>query len=218
VAASQAAFRKDLRANLALSAAPTLLQAASLAVPTAQDRRNKERIAELEEKERTGRLGLSSEEREAFDQALGSTRALAADARRATEAREASTGSRTSAATAERARRAEQAAVLDQATQIGLQKARANLEAAERQRQELEARLAQKSDRQKQALSLLAQSAAGLAPVVGMARAGRAIETMDPSVLEGLSGKERVQLIETLYRYPGQEQNIKALYSGRVGL
>lgn len=187
--ANQQAARRQLYTTAGIGALGAGLQLATQAIPTAQDRRNRERLMELQRLEQSGGLGLSGEERAMMEQALmGPVRTMAAEERARGEAAEASMGG-TSAADLSRRRR-EAAQRVDVAGQrAGLAIGQAELQRAKEQLDELEQRTAYKAERQKGMLQTVAQTIGGLGPSAGMVRAAQAVPGYDlqPWVDKGFS-------------------------------
>jgi hypothetical protein len=165
---------KELTANAGIAAGMQALQLGMSFVPTAQDTRNKEKLAELERLEEAGKLGLSDAERAQYQRELmNPVRALARESRLATEAATASMGTGTSVANLTRAAREERRDVQNAAVQAGTIIGRANLEKADAQLRELEERTAYKSNQAADRLGLGMRSLSQVAPMVGQAAAAQ---------------------------------------------
>lgn len=125
-------------------------QAIGAALPTAQSRYNRKQLDELLARQKAGQLGLTGAERQALERdALNPVRAMATEARRAQEATAAQVAgsSGVDAADLNRIRRGEQQALASAATSAGQAIGQANLSEAQRERNEIEQRLAFQAQR-----------------------------------------------------------------------
>lgn len=177
---AQKAYMRDLYSNLGISMIPGAVQLGAQAFPTAFDVHNKKRLKELEDLRDQGKLGLSGAERTQMEQTLLTpVKSLATESRKLAEAQQASLGGTASAAELARIQKRSDAQVQDKAMEAGLRINQANLDMAAQQLQELESRKMQQAEKQKAMLSTVAKTASGIAPVVGQARAARAVQQFD---------------------------------------
>lgn len=155
-----------------IGAAGSLAQLGLTAIDTPQDTYNKKRLAELE----TSRKGLADDERAAFeDTLLNPVRAMATESRARTEAGIAASGG-ASVADLTRARRESERRVNEASVAAGTQIARADIEAAARQRQEEEERRSYESTRKRQRIEMIGQTLSGLAKEMGPVLAAQAVK------------------------------------------
>jgi hypothetical protein len=167
---------KEVGGNLALSGGLQVAQSLLDFVPTAQDRRNKQEIAKLEQMEERGTLGLSGQERSQLERdLLNPTRALAHESRQREEELAAASGGR-DVGSLVRANREERRRVDAATQQAGSAISRANLEKADAQLRELEQRYAYKSERAGQRLDSAQRGIAEVGKLVGKTAAAQAQE------------------------------------------
>lgn len=149
-----------------------------------QDRYAAEELDRLQGLERRGQLGLSEGERSEMErQMMDPVRTMSRDIQRAGEAERASTGVVTSAASQVRADRERQRLIADQARQAGAQIAAADMAKADQQMRKMEQLIAYKGQRSQQAIANLQKTGMDIAYLAGLARAGKAMEQIDPSGL-----------------------------------
>jgi len=186
------AQRRDLTRNLGpaaliggIGAAAQLGQAiAPRTLGNIQDRYAAEELDRLQALERRGQLGLTEGERAEMErQMMNPVRTMARDIQRAGEAERASSGVVTSAASQVRADRERQRLIADQARQAGAQIAAADMAKADQQMRKMEQLIAYKGQRSQQAIANLQKTGMDIAYLAGLARAGKAMEQIDPSGL-----------------------------------
>jgi len=132
-------------------------------IPTASDTKNAEELSRLQDLESKNKLGLGSDVKAEYEHALlNPVRAAVGASERAESARLAASG-RGSAADVVRTQRVAQDRMTDAAIRAGTQIEEANIAERQRQKQEIEERLASASAKDKQAIELAAQSITGLA-------------------------------------------------------
>lgn len=219
------ALGKELAVNAGIAGIGQLAQLGASFIPTAQDARNKEKLAELQQLEETGQLGLSASERQQLEaETMNPVKALARESRLRSEAAQASMGEGTSAADVTRAAREERRDVQAAAQNAGIAIGRANLEKAAEQVSELESRIAYKSNRAADRIKQGEAIVGGMAPLVGRAAAAQA-SVREPSVAElkkaypELAGLEDDAIL-TWYRAASskaQNDAFQRLASGYVG-
>jgi len=192
-AGAQQALNKNLWANAGVSAGLAALQIGAQVIPTAQDERNKRRLAELERLEAEGKLGLSGAQRGQMERdLLNPVRALATEGRQRAEAQLASAGNSASAADLNRIQRQADDQAQQMAYQAGSAISQENLAEARRKLKELEQRTAYKSGQQTGRREAVAQNVASLAPVAGEMLAYRAPQQMDFSHIEDPATREHI--------------------------
>lgn len=176
-------------AGLAQAALPYIpsVNIAGVRIPggqTAQDVRNKEKLAALQAKEKAGRLGRD-EQMEAYTEnvMMNPVRAFATEQRARGEAERASTSATTSAAQQLREARVEAGTVAQAAQKTGMEKARQFFEKKAAETRELEQRTAYESEKKKNTLALLGNTIAGLAGLTGKYLAANVQETVTPEQL-----------------------------------
>ncbi len=179
------ARRQEMRSVLGATAAAGGLQAATGLIPTAQDTRNKEKLAELERREKAGLLGKNAQE-DAFLEAslMNPVRGLATQQTQRGEAERASMGGTRSARDVLQAQKAERQVVAGAAQQAGLKKAERYFQRKAAETQELEQRTAYKSEKAKNSLELLGNTIAGLSGLAGKYMAAEVQETITPDQLD----------------------------------
>tara|TARA_R100000773_G_scaffold44659_1_gene47016 strand:+ start:3856 stop:5094 length:1239 start_codon:yes stop_codon:yes gene_type:complete len=149
-----------------------------------QDRYAAEELDRLQALERRGQLGLTEGERGEMErQMMDPVRTMSRDIQRAGEAERASSGVVTSAASQVRADRERQRLIADQARQAGAQIAQADMAKADQQMRKMEQLIAYKGQRSQQAIANLQKTGMDIAYLAGLARAGKAMEQIDPSGL-----------------------------------
>jgi hypothetical protein len=221
------ARRQEMKSVLGTTAAAGGLQAAVSFVPTAQDTRNKEKLAELQRREKAGLLGKNAQE-DAFLEAslMNPVRGLATQQTQCGEAERASMGGTRSAREALQAQKAERQVVTQAAQQAGLKKAERYFQRKAAETQELEQRTAYKSEKAKNQLELLGNTIAGLSGLAGKYLAAEVQETITPDQLDsflrsnpgysGLSPQEILNAYRTSRRgTPGAKEG--AMVTAEVG-
>ena len=149
-----------------------------------QDRYAAEELDRLQDLERRGQLGLTEGERGEMErQMMDPVRTMSRDIQRAGEAERASSGVVTSAASQVRADRERQRLIADQARQAGAQIAQADMAKADQQMRKMEQLIAYKGQRSQQAIANLQKTGMDIAYLAGLARAGKAMEQIDPQGL-----------------------------------
>lgn len=206
------AHAREMGANLGLAGLAGATQAAlPYLAPTRQDRENKARLAELERRRAAGRLGESAQE-DAFIEAssMNPVRAFAAQQAQRGEAERASVGAAQSARQALESERIGREQVTEAAGKVGLQKAQRFLERKAAEERELQQRIAYESEKQKNMLSTIGQTIAGLAGLGGKYAAGMVQETITPEQLDAFlqqnprySGEETGVILEAYRKWKG---------------
>jgi hypothetical protein len=175
-------------------------------VQTAQDRRNKERLADLRGREKSGTLGLTGAEREQMDNTLmDPVRALAGEEATRMEGTIAAKGGTTSAADLVRVQRESDRRVDSASIAAGNEINRANLAAAADQRNELDERASYQSDRQRSRIDQIG------ATLLGLAKTGGKVLAANPSIV-GVSDQQLVAMQDA------KDDQGRPLYPGYVGL
>jgi hypothetical protein len=199
----QARTAKDIGTSAAISGGLQALQLGLQAVPTAQDVRNRQKLADLKRLEEQGKMGLTGKERTQLEQELlAPVAAQARETRMRQEAIQASAGG-TSAADVVRAQREATRTTAAAAQQAGMAISRMNLDRAAQQLRELEERTAYKAERQKGLLQAGAQAVGGMGAVAGQVRAAQAVKGIDVDKLateSGMSPEEIVLLLNMARR------------------
>ena len=178
-------------------------------VPTAQDRRNKEKLAELQRREKAGLLGKSAQEDVFLEASLmNPVRGLATQQTQRGEAERASMGGTRSARAALEAQKAERQVVTEAAQQAGLKKAERYFQRKAAETQELEQRTAYESEKAKNRLELIGNTIAGLAGLGGKYLAAEVQETVTPEQLNAFleaspenKGKPPEEILEAYRKY-----------------
>jgi len=182
---ADAARRQEMRSVLGATAAAGLGQAAVGLIPTAQDTRNKEKLAELQRREKAGLLGKNAQEDVLLEASLmNPVRTLATQQTQRGEAERASMGGTRSARSALEAQKAERQVVTQAAQQAGLKKAERYFQRKAAETQELEQRTAYASEKAKNTLELLGNTIAGLSGLAGKYMAAEVQETITPEQLD----------------------------------
>jgi len=192
-AGAQAAYRRNLYSNLGVAGALQLGQTAVNLAPTLQDKRNKEKLAELQQLEEADDLGLTGKKRAHLERTMmDPVRAQAAQAAQQSAAQQAAMGGTRSAADANRAQREYRRDVQQSALQAGHAINQAHLQEASDQLQEIENRTKYKSEVQKRRRAATSQGITQLAGIAGKARAAQRVAELDPSALaaQGVSANE----------------------------
>lgn len=181
---ADAARRQEMRSVLGATGAAGAAQLGLSYIPTAQDTRNKERLAELQRREKAGLLGKSAQEDVFLEASLmNPVRGLATQQTQRGEAERASMGGTRSARAALEAQKAERQVVTQAAQQAGLKKAERYFQRKAAETQELEQRTAYESEKAKNRLELLGATIAGLAGLRGKYMAAEVQETVTPEQL-----------------------------------
>ena len=182
---ADAARRQEMRSVLGATAAAGLGQAAVGLIPTAQDTRNKEKLAELQRREKAGLLGKNAQEDVLLEASLmNPVRTWATQQTQRGEAERASMGGTRSARSALEAQKAERQVVTQAAQQAGLKKAERYFQRKAAETQELEQRTAYASEKAKNTLELLGNTIAGLSGLAGKYMAAEVQETITPEQLD----------------------------------
>jgi hypothetical protein len=190
----QEAANRDLWTNFALSAGLGAAQAGIGAISTAQDKQNKEQLAELERRKDAGELGFDAEEQQLMERMqLDPVRSIATQQTREREAMQASMGDARSAADLARIDANVQKGVQEQFRKAGLEIAKGSLDEKRRELQELEGRIAYKGQRQQQRIDSVTQALAGIGTGMGQVMAGRAVPKLDIEKLKD-AGFENEQI------------------------
>lgn len=185
------AHAREMGANLGIAGLAGVTQAAlPYLAPTAQDRENKAKLADLERRRAAGRLGQNAQE-DAFIEAssMNPVRAFATQQSQRGEAERASVGATQSARQALESERIGRQQVTEAAGKVGLQKAQRFLERKASEEQELQQRIAYESEKKKNMLSAVGQTIAGLAGLGGKYAAGMVQETITPDQLDEFLAK-----------------------------
>ena len=170
---AQNAGAKQAGVAAGIGAAAQLGQLGLTFVNTAQDKKNKERLAELE----STRKGLSADERRvAEDTMMNPVRAMATESRQKNEASLAAMGG-SSVADLTRVRRESERRVGEAGVQAGANIAKLDLDAAAAQRAEEESRRSYESSRARQRIEMLGQTLAKGAEMMGPVLASSAVKT-----------------------------------------
>lgn len=205
------AHRNEMLANLGLGAVAGGAQIGMSYIPTAQDRENKAKLADLERRRAAGRLGQDAQE-DAFIEAssMNPVRAFATQQTQQGEAERASVGATRSARQALESERIGRQQVTEAAGKVGLQKAQRFLERKAGEEQELQQRLAYESEKQKNRLSMIGQTISGLAGLGGKYAAGMVQETITPDQLDEFlkanpkySGADTSVILENYRKWKG---------------
>lgn len=178
------AHQREMATNLGLAALAGGAQIGMSYIPTAQDRENKAKLADLERRRAAGRLGQNAQE-DAFIEAssMNPVRAFATQQAQRGEAERASTGATRSARQALESERIGRQQVTEAAGKVGLQKAQRFLERKSAEEKELQERIAYESEKQKNRLEMIGQTISGLAGLGGKYAAGMVQETITPEQL-----------------------------------
>lgn len=176
------AYMGQLGWGLGLSAAATAGQFGAMAFPTAQDSRNKEKLAELEAAHSKGKLAETPQAaliRQQYQQGVAKAGALGQQAQQQAATRLTAAGD--SIPVAQRmaveqaaARPSQEAALI-----AGQQRSAANLQEMGRQLEEAEGRTAYKAEKQKALLQMGAQTVGALAPLAGQVVAAQKVKAVD---------------------------------------
>lgn len=205
------AHAREMGANLGIAGLAGGAQIGMSFVPTAQDRENKARRAELERRRAAGRMGENAQE-DAFIEAssMNPVRALATQQGQRGEAERASVGATRSARQALESERLGRGQVTEAAGKVGLQKAQRFLERKASEEQELQQRIAYDSEKQKNQLSVIGQTISGLAGLGGKYAAGMVQETITPDQLDEFlkknpeySGADTSVILENYRKWKG---------------
>lgn len=205
------AHRNEMLTNLGLGAVAGGAQIGMSYIPTAQDRENKAKLADLERRRAAGRLGQDAQE-DAFIEAssMNPVRAFATQQTQQGEAERASVGATRSARQALESERIGRQQVTEAAGKVGLQKAQRFLERKAGEEQELQQRLAYESEKQKNRLSMIGQTISGLAGLGGKYAAGMVQETITPDQLDEFlkanpkySGADTSVILENYRKWKG---------------
>lgn len=181
---ADAARRQEMRSVLGATGVAGAAQLGLSYIPTAQDTRNKERLAELQRREKAGLLGKSAQEDVLLEASLmNPVRGLATQQTQRGEAERASMGGTRSARAALEAQKAERQVVTQAAQQAGLKKAERYFQRKAAETQELEQRTAYESEKAKNRLELLGATIAGLSGLGGKYMAAEVQETVTPEQL-----------------------------------
>ena len=158
---------RELGVNAGIGGIAQLAQMGLGAIPTATDTRNKEKLDQLNEMERTGRMGLSADERALAESTMmNPVRTLATESRQRGEGQLAAMGN-TSLAAQNAVRLANDQAVTNAAVRAGQEITRANIEAKRLQERELEQRTKDEAEKQAATLDRMSQTIGGLAKIGG---------------------------------------------------
>lgn len=205
------AHAREMGANLGLAGLAGGAQIGMSLIPTAQDRENKARLADLERRRAAGRLGESAQE-DAFIEAssMNPVRAFATQQAQRGEAERASVGAAQSARQALESERIGRQQVTEAAGKVGLQKAQRFLERKAAEERELQQRIAYESEKQKNTLSMIGQTISGLAGLGGKYAAGMVQETITPEQLDEFlaenprySGEDTGVILEAYRKWAG---------------
>ena len=189
-------------------------QAVGSALPTAQSRYNRKQLDELLARQKAGQLGLTGVERQALERdALNPVRAMATEARRAQEATAAQVAgsSGVDAADLNRIRRGEQQALASAATSAGQAIGQANLSEAQRERNEIEQRLAFQAQRNTDVVNGITGLLGNAAQMTGAAAGGPPLNIMG---MFGTEVKDFGRFEQQLGQYgldPADVQRVSAL-------
>lgn len=182
---AQQAHKRELTSTLGAAGVAGAAQMGLSYINTAQDKRNKEKLAELERREKAGLLGKSAKE-DAFLEAslMNPVRTFATQQTQRGEAERASMGATRSARDVMQAQRGEREVVAQAAQQAGLKKAERFFQRKAAELQELEQRTAYESERSKNRLEMLGQTIAGISGLAGKYMAANVQETITPDQLD----------------------------------
>lgn len=173
--------------TMALTIGGGLAETIGAALPTAQSRNNRKQLDELLARQKAGQLGLTGAERQALERdALNPVRAMATEARRAQEATAAQVASSSGidASDLNRIRRGEQQALASAATSAGQAIGQANIAEQNRERNEIEQRLAMQAQRRTDVVNGITGLLGDVAELTGKAAGG------PPSDIMGMFGSE----------------------------
>lgn len=149
-------------------------QAALTMAPNEADTENETRLANLKEREASGRMGLDDQERAELDRALlAPARAAVTESRQRGEALASSMGN-TDAASQRRVMESATRAGVEAEQRAGIEIARQNAEARARNQQELQERIAEKAKRQVANVEAIGKAAQDVAAVGGKVLAAQA--------------------------------------------
>lgn len=194
------AQKRSMMQNLMLSGGLQAVQAGVAAIPTAQDRRNKEELARLQKLFDEGKAGLTDAEIAEMERLmLTPGRALSTEQRQRMEAQLASAEQRSSAADLQRVEKQAQQQVQEAAFKAGAQISAANLQRAQEQLRELEQRIAYKAERQKGRREAFVGALGEAGKVLGQTMATQAVPTLDLSEIpEGSQDLARELIMEAV--------------------
>jgi len=197
--------------NAAIAGGAQAIQTGGLMLQTTADKHNKDRLAELKEEQKRG-FGMDEDQkaylrRVSFD----APRAMAAEAADAAETRLSAGGGTTSAAAATKAGREERRDVQQLAQQSGMEESRQNIEAAAAKTRELEERIVARGERQKEIIGHIGTLASAGAGIAGTTRAGKTLEALDTTKLEG-SPAEIALMLKMARRDPEMAESLVNLY------
>jgi hypothetical protein len=194
----------ELGGNLGVAGVTAGAQMAINAIPTAQDKLNKDRLAKLNAALDKGNIDETTAQAQAIE--AESSRMQQQAAGRATEGRQraeaiqAATGNTTSAAAALTPGREAQRAYSTDALVAGQTRLAARLEEAARQYKERDERTAYKSERQAQKRSAASQAIGQMAGIVGYGAAGRSTGKLDlPPDFASMSPETQKVVVEQAY-------------------
>lgn len=172
----QAANAREMGTAAAVGAAGSALDVAASFIPTAQDTRNEQELANFRGMAQAGQLGLSQDERGALQRALmGPARAALTSARQHEDERQASLGNRSVAAQQASAASSRDAAIKAE-MQAGQEIERQNIAERHRQEQQNEERIAYKGEREAQRIAAATNAVNKGASQIGAVLAAQATE------------------------------------------
>lgn len=172
----QAANAREMGTAAAVGAAGSALDVAASFIPTAQDTRNEQQLANFRGMAAAGQLGLSPDERGALQRALmGPARAALTSARQHEDERQASLGNRSVAAQQASAAASRDAAIKAE-MQAGQEVERRSIAERHRQEQENEERIAYKGEREAQRIAAATNAINKGASQIGAVLAAQATE------------------------------------------
>lgn len=215
-AAMKDSYRRDLLANVGLSAGLQLGQSGLQFINTAQDKRNKEQLAKLEGQMARGEYFDPGEQTLMEQTLLDPARAMGDEAQLRDEGLVAARGGTMSARDLARARRENRRAARKAAREAGKTIAAARLQRRREKLAELEARYAYKGERQRGKLESVSQALGAIGGVVGGARAAKKIKQFDPTglIAAGYSSEE----IDALTSALGGSRNALETWQLAAGL
>lgn len=160
--------------------------------PTQADDDNKAKLAALQEREKRGELGLTAGERQRYERTLmDPVRAIAGEQTLAEEAAIAASGQGQSAANITRARREERKRLDEASIQAGQRIEEAHAAEAQREAMELSERLATEANRERERISMIGQTVAGLAAAAGkvVAAGARKTDITDGQIMQMIASR-----------------------------
>lgn len=176
------AYMNQVGWGLGTSAAATAAQFGAMALPTAQDARNKAQLAKLNAALGRGEMAATPQAaliRQEFNQQMGTAGALGRQAQQQTASRLAASGDSLPVAQRMAMEKAAAQPAQQAAAAAGQARAASNLQEMARQIEELDSRTAYKAEKQKALLQAGSQLIGQAAPLVGQVVAAQKVSKID---------------------------------------